>query len=159
MATAASELTTPISGDIAESAIEELTDTHPVAVIEAVIASLDTEESAMVSKTGDGHTWKFKYGTVEVFVHLTGESDQDSLTVWSTVLKLPVSDEAKLFRELLELNWSTTLEARFALMGDEIVVVASRPLADIAPGEISRAVTIVATLADENDEPLQANFK
>jgi len=53
-----------------------------VEVIQTVIASLVQDESAMVSK-------KFRYGSVEVFVQLTGLADEDTFTVWSSVLKLP----------------------------------------------------------------------
>jgi hypothetical protein len=50
------------------------------------------------------------------------------------------------------------LEARFAILNDQVVIVTQRSLADLSPGEISRAITIVATIADESDEPLQAEF-
>ena len=34
-------------------------------------------------------------------------------------------------------------------LGEQVVVLASRPLADISAGEISRLMTIVATIADD----------
>ena len=129
-----------------------------VDVIETVIDSLDSDNTAMVSDTDGGHVWKFKYGTVEVFVQLTGLSTEDTISAWAAVLKLPARDEAKLTRKLLELNWSGTLEARFAILDNEIVVLSTRSLADLSPGEISRAITLVATIADDQDEPLQAEF-
>ncbi|MBW4581227.1 MAG: YbjN domain-containing protein [Tildeniella nuda ZEHNDER 1965/U140] len=129
-----------------------------VDVIETVIDSLDSDNTAMVSDTDGGYIWKFKYGTVEVFVQLTGLSDDDTISAWAAVLKLPAKDEAKLTRKLLELNWSGTLEARFAILGSEVVVLSTRSLADLSPGEISRAITLVATIADDQDEPLQAEF-
>ena len=55
-------------------------------------------------------------------------------------------------------NWSETLETRFAIMNDTVVVVSQRAVADLAPGEISRAITLVATIADDNDEILQETF-
>jgi len=138
--------------------IEETTDNNPQEVIETVIASLDHDNTAMVNHSDGGYVWKFKYGSVEVFVQLTGSSDDDTLTVWASVLKLPAKNEAELMRKLLEMNWSGTLEARFAILNNEVVVVSTRSLADLSPGEISRAVTIVATIADDNDESLQAQF-
>jgi hypothetical protein len=144
-----------------QSESETLLTTPPtgvVEVIETVIASLDSEQSAMVSQGEGGHVWKFKYGTVEVFVQLSGVSDTDTLTVWAAVLKLPARDEAQLTRQLLEMNWLTTLEARFAIFDQQVVVLSSRTLEDLSPAEISRAVTIVATIADENDEPLIEKF-
>ncbi|MEM7555437.1 MAG: YbjN domain-containing protein [Cyanobacteria bacterium P01_A01_bin.84] len=130
-----------------------------VEVIENVISTLDEEEGAMVKHSEDGsHLWKFKYGSVEVFVQLTGTSDEDTITIWSSVLKLPAKDEAKMMRQLLEMNSSSTLEARFGIINDQVVVISSRILEDLSPSEVSRLVTIVATIADDNDEALMSEF-
>jgi hypothetical protein len=148
-----------LSSDItANQMIEQDTTSDLVGVIETVIASLDNGQTAMVNRSDAGHLWKFKYGTVEVFVQLTGLSEADTLTVWAAVLKLPAKDEPKLMRQLLERNWSNTLEARFGIVNDDVVVVTSRSIADLSPSELSRAITIVATIADESDEPLIAEF-
>jgi hypothetical protein len=56
------------------------------------------------------------------------------------------------------MNWSDTLETRFAIMNDTVVVVLQRAVADLSAGEISRAITLVATIADDNDEILQETF-
>ncbi|MDB9529228.1 YbjN domain-containing protein [Oscillatoria sp. CS-180] len=136
---------------------ETLTANH-LEVIETVIGSLEQDQSAMVSHTKEGTFWKFKYGSVDVFVKLTGTSDEDVLTVWSPVLDLPAKDEPKLMRHILEMNCGETFEACFGILGEQVVVLASRPLADISPGEISRTMTIVATIADDNDETLQAEY-
>ena len=127
-------------------------------VIETVISSLEQNESAMVLHSEDSYLWKFQYGSVEVFVQLTGETDEDLLTVWAAVLKLPARDEVGLMRKLLQLNWSETLETRFAIADNQILVVSQRTVAELSPGEISRAITLVATIADDNDEALQAEF-
>jgi hypothetical protein len=129
-----------------------------VDTIEAVISSLDQGDGPMVSKTDEGHLWTFKYGTVDVFVQLTGETEADTLTVWSPVLELPAKDEPSLMKHLLEKNCHETLEARFGLSGTQILVIASRILQDISPAEISRLMTIVATIADDSDEGLQTQF-
>ena len=136
---------------------ETVTANH-LEVIETVISSLDQNQSAMVSRSEKGNFWKFGYGSVEVFVQLTGMSDEDVLTVWSPVLNLPAKDEPKLMRHLLEMNCGETFEACFGILGEQVVVLASRPLADISPGEISRIMTIVATIADDNDEVLQGTY-
>lgn len=129
-----------------------------VNIIQTVIASLEQDQSAMVSHTDAAYLWKFKYGSVEVFVQLTGLSDEDTMTVWAAVIKLPVKDEARLMRRLLEMNWMGTFEACFAIFEEQVVVLSTRTLAELSPGEISRLITIVATIADENDEALQAEF-
>jgi hypothetical protein len=129
-----------------------------IETIETVISSLAQEETAMVSHSNEGYLWKFQYGTVEVFVQLTGLTEDDMFTVWSIVLKPPFKNELELTQKLLTLSWAETLEARFALLQNQVAVVTTRTVADLSPGEISRAITIVATLADDYDEPLIAEF-
>lgn len=137
---------------------EEDTAVNHIEVIETVISSLESDQTAMVSHAGNQYLWKFKYGTVEVMVQLSGTEDEDTLTVWAPVLKLPAKNEAQMMRKLLEMNWSETFEARFAIMGNEVVVVSSRTLEELTPAETSRIMTIVATIADDLDEPLQQEY-
>lgn len=144
------------SSELVDELIEETVSYQDV--IETVISSLDQDNTAMVSKTEAGYLWKFKYGTVEVFVQLTGSTDNDSFTVWSSVLKLPAKDELGLMRKLLQMNGTETLESRFAIIEDQVVVISTRTVAELSPGEISRAITIVATIADNNDEALREQF-
>ena len=141
-------------------AVEELIEDNSShqEVIETVISSLDQDDTAMVSHTDEGSLWKFKYGSVEVFVQLTGESDEDLLTVWSSVLQLPATDEPGLMRRLLEMNWTGTFETCFSIHDGKVMVSAQRTVADMYPGEISRLVTLVANIADDNDEALKEEF-
>ncbi len=132
--------------------------TSAIETIETVISSLATEDSAMVNRSGGSSLWRFQYGSVEVYVQLTGETDEDTLTVWSSVLTLPVKDEAGLFKKLMAANWLSTFEARYALADQAVVVTTTRTVAELSPGEISRAITLVASIADDNDEALQAEF-
>jgi hypothetical protein len=134
------------------------TDSNYVEVIETVISSLEQEHSGFVNHTEAGHLWKFKYGSVEVFIQLTGETEEDTFTVWSPVLNLPVQNEAGLMRKLMELNWMGTFEARFGIFKNSIVVVTSRSVSDLSPGEISHLITIAATIADDYDDELIAEF-
>ncbi|MFM7371182.1 MAG: YbjN domain-containing protein, partial [Sphaerospermopsis kisseleviana] len=139
--------------------IAETSGLNHVELIENVISTLQQDDSAMVSHSPDGaYLWKFKYGTVEVFVQLTGSSDEDTITVWAGVLKLPAKDEPKLMRYLFELNCTVTLEARFGIIENQVVVICTRTVAELSPGEISRIITIVATIADNYDEPLIDEF-
>lgn len=126
--------------------------------IEVVIDSLDSQNSAMVSHGELGHLWKFQYGSVEVFVQLTGSTEEDLLTVWANVLNLPTQNDAALMRHLLELNWSTTLETRFSIHENQVAVTAIRSVLDLSAGEISRAITLVAGIADDHDDRLQAEY-
>ena len=136
----------------------DVTSENHVDAIETVIASLDQYDNALVNHSAQGYIWKFKYGSVDVFVQLTGLTDDDTFTVWSPVLQLPAQDEARLMRKLLEMNWSATFEACFGIFNNQVVALSTRSVADLAPGEISRTITVVATIADENDEVLQQEF-
>jgi len=127
-------------------------------LIETVISSLEQNDSAMVNHGDNGTLWKFQYGSVEVFVQLTGEKEEDFLTVWSPVITLPVRDELGLLRKLMAMNWSETFETCFGICNDQVVVLSQRTVADLSAGEISRAITLVATIADDHDEALQAAF-
>lgn len=139
--------------------ISATTAINHVELIENVISTLEQDNSAMVKKTPEGgYFWKFKYGSVEVFVQLTGVSDEDTITVWSVVLNLPAKEELKLMRYLLELNCTSTFEARFGIIENQVVVISTRTVAELSPGEISRIITIVATIADDNDEALVEEY-
>jgi len=127
-------------------------------VIETVISSLDQDNTAMVSHTDEGSVWKFTYGSVEVFVQLTGETNEDLLTVWSSLLQLPANDEPGLMRRLLEMNWTGTFETCFSIFDNKVMISAQRTVADMYPGEISRLITLVANLADDNDDALKEEF-
>ncbi len=143
-----------------DQAIEELIDensTHQE-VIETVISSLDDKNTAMVNHTDEGSLWKFQYGSVEVFVQLTGETDDDLFTVWANVLQLPAKNEPGLMRRLLEMNWTGTFETCFSINNDMVMVSAQRTVADLYPGEISRIITLVANIADDNDDILKEEF-
>ena len=150
----------PTSEADTNQAVDEFMDTNSShqEVIETVISSLDQDNTAMVSHSEQGSLWKFQYGSVEVFVQLTGESDDDLLTVWSSLLSLPAKDEPGLMRRLLEMNWTGTFETCFSIKDNKVMISAQRTVADMYPGEISRLITLVANIADDNDEALKEEF-
>jgi Putative bacterial sensory transduction regulator len=136
----------------------EMLDIQHAEIIQTVIGSLDPNHTAMVSKGAGGHIWKFTYGSVEVFVQLTGNTDDDVLTVWSQVMALPVKNQPELLDKLLKMNWDNTLESRFAIADNHVVVMSTRTVAELSPGEISRAITLVADVADNNDDTLKSTY-
>lgn len=153
-----SPLNVETAGEIISAGTESFEASH-VDVIETVIASLEQGGNAMVSHDDeDGYLWKFTYGSVTVYVQLTGTEDEDTLTVWSPLLKLPVANQTALMQELLAMNCGETLEACFGISNQEVLVLASRIMADINPGEISRLMTIVATIADDMDDVLREKY-
>ncbi len=131
---------------------------NPLEIIETVISGLDQSGNPLVSQVDESRIWKFSYGSATIFVQLTGTQAESTFTIWSPVLKLPVQNTSGLYQKLLELNWLITLEARFAIFEDQVMILASRTLAGIGPSEIARGITIVATLADDYDDALQAEF-
>ena len=144
---------------IADAQVEKATAVTYAEEIETVIASMAVDQKVMVGQNeAGGHLWKFKYGSVEVLVKLTGETEDDTLSVWAFVLQLPAKNEAQLMRKLLEMNWLATLESHFAIVDSQVAVLSTRTIAEISTGEISRAITIVATIADDNDDLLQAEY-
>ncbi len=153
----AEKLTTFRDGSYEESPDESMTTSH-VDVIETIISSMEQDGSAMVNHSQGTHLWKFRYGSVDVFVQLSGEADDDTFTTWSPVHKLPVQNETEMMRQLLSLNCGSTFEACFGLIDQSVVVFATRTLKDINPSEISRLITIVASIADENDEVLLKDY-
>jgi hypothetical protein len=142
----------------ATEAIDSLLDINHIDVIQTVIGSLDPDDTAMVSKNNGSRVWKFKYGSVEVFVQLTGSTDNDTLGVWAEMFTLPANPPAALLLKLLKANWLDTLEAQYAIDDNRVVVAAHRTVAELSPGEISRAITLVANIADSNDDALKAEF-
>lgn len=129
-----------------------------VEVIETVISSLDEFHNTLVHREGSGHLWKFVYGSAEIWVQLTGTKEEDTLSIWSPVLQLPVNNQDKLFEKLMTLNWLETLEAHFATFQNKVVVLSSRSTVDLSVVEISHLITLVATLADDYDDALQQEF-
>lgn len=146
------------SKEMINNLVEDITSINHVEVIQTVIASLQQNDSAMVSSSQEGHLWKFQYGSVEVFVQLTGHTDEDTFKAWSSILKLPTKNDAQLMPRLLEMNWSDTFEASFGIYDQQIVVLSTRTVAELSPGEVSRLITVVATIADQNHAALQSEF-
>lgn len=129
-----------------------------VEIIETVISTM-SEDAAQLEIEAPQKAWRFHYGTAQVFVYLTGQTADDALLVWSPVIDLPVKDETGLMRFLLEKNWWTdTMEASFCVREGKVLLTTSRTLTDLDPGEVSRAITVVASLADEYDEILVEKF-
>ncbi|MEN9239427.1 MAG: YbjN domain-containing protein, partial [Thermostichales cyanobacterium SZTDM-1c_bins_54] len=82
----------------------------PLSIQDQVVTAISALTSDPIYENHQsGHTWKFTYGTVTVYVHLSGEASSDIFTVWAPVLNLPVSKQEALYATLLEKNWSETL--------------------------------------------------
>ena len=143
----------------AEELIEDaMAAVKPSEEIETVLAGIAEDNKVMVAESQGSRIWQFEYGSATVFVQLTGETDEDTMTVWSPILQLPAKNEAQLMKKMLQMNWLSTFESHFAIAENQVVVVSSRILADISASEISRIITIVATIADDNDDNFKAEY-
>jgi len=60
------------SNEMINELIEETTGINHVEVIQTVIASLEQDESAMVSQTEASYVWKFRYGRSVCATHRAG---------------------------------------------------------------------------------------
>jgi hypothetical protein len=157
--TTTAEQSTDISLDLSsDQSSEQSVEFNLFDAVETVISSLDQSDSAMVKRGETGRLWKFRYGSVDAFVQVTGHNPEDTFSAWASLLALPAKNEAKLMRQILEMNWMTTLDAKFAIMGNRIVIAMSRPVADLSASEISRAITLVATIADDYDDVFKAEY-
>jgi hypothetical protein len=147
------------SPELTNQTMEEVTPTTSHQdVVETVISGMAQDNSALVQHNDEGTIWKFTYGSVTVLVQLTGEGDNDLFRVWADVLTLPVKDEKALLQEVMKLNWSETFEACFALKENSLITLHQRTVADLSPSEISRAITLVATIADDHDDRLKEKY-
>ena len=127
-------------------------------IIETVITTL-SNDATQLEIAAPQKAWRFHYGTVEVYVYLTGITSEDTLIVWSPVITLPVKDEVGLMRFLLSQNGTNaTMESAFCIQEGRVNLSITRTLTDLNPSEISRAITIVASIADEFDELLLEKF-
>ncbi|WP_228015074.1 YbjN domain-containing protein [Synechocystis salina] len=144
--------------ELAPPTMDEMAPVSHHDVIETVISGMAQENTALVQHNDQGTIWKFSYGSVEVLVQLTGEGENDLFRVWADVMTLPGDNAAPLLTEVMQLNWSDTFEACFALRENHLVALHQRTVAELSPGEISRAITLVATLADDHDDRLKEKY-
>jgi len=136
----------------------EIPESSFVEIIETVISTL-SDDPHQLEIAAPQKAWRFHYGTVEVFVYLTGLTFDDTLIVWSPVIILPVKDEIGLMRFLLTKNGtSATMEASFCIQEGQVILNFTRTLTDLNASEVARAITLVASIADEYDEILMEKF-
>jgi hypothetical protein len=97
-------------------------------------------------------------GTATIGINVLAE--QGVLLFLSRVLKIPASGREELFRLLLELNFTATSDAAFAIEKDTDTVClrAMRAIAGLDYEEFEDMLHAIAAVADEWDDELQARF-
>jgi anti-sigma factor RsiW len=133
-------------------------------LVEATIRKIGLDPAATRAQAvGDRQAaWTLKRGSASVLVTVTQREDEDTtyLRVASPVVTLPADKSAHdaLFRRLLELNAGGLANAAFGVMGDRVVVVSERPVANLDEGEVEQMVRHTAAVADTFDDRLEKEF-
>ena len=124
------------------------------AYVERWAAACGTTAEALAVDGG----WEFIAGSAQV--RIQHDAEDDSLTVYSTLLVVPeqAAQRLPLFTKLLELNYRRTGEARFALADSEVLVTFTRPTQGLDFHEFQRAIEEVARTADDYDDELQTEY-
>ncbi len=105
----------------------------------------------------DGYSFVIK-GSATVGINVIEE--HSLILLLSKIMKVPEKRETEYFRKLLELNYSATSNAAFALdkETDTIYLRASRSVSGLDYEEFEEMLHSVATVADEWDDKLISEF-
>ncbi len=136
--------------------------TRAVELVEKAIESLGVDV-AKVRSQGEGlHRYSLRRGSANVVVTVLGAAGDDpdgTLRVVAPVVRLPDdSDWTELYQWLLSRNAGELRGAAFALVDDEVVVVAERSLVDLDGSEVMATFKSVGAAADRYDDELAQRF-
>lgn len=138
--------------------VPDLEGVEEAVLIENYMRRLATEEGVKLEDLSRGDGWELQRGSARV--RLDYCQPEDRLTIESTILPVP-NDPAKqprLFRRILELNYRSTGEARFALRGNEVLVTFTRSALGLDYVEFVHAVESVCRTSDDYDDELRSAF-
>lgn len=127
-------------------------------MIEKYLQRLAEEEGIPLDPKAQGNRWEFQRGSARI--RLEFDPENDALTIESVIMPLPAqaNPREKLFQKILELNYRSTGEARFALHGGNVVVTFTRSGTGLDYLEFSSAMQSVCRTADDYDDELRAEF-
>lgn len=137
--------------------------TSAVALVEDAIKRLGIDP-AQARGPSDAKSTQFAVrrgsARIAIAVHAGEGPREGSLRVAAAVIDLPAdtSHRAALFQHLLELNARELVGAAFGLIGEQVVVVAERPLRDLNASEVDAAIRGVGRAADTYDDALASRF-
>ena len=135
------------------------------ALVNGYIARFSDRVSAAVGETvsfnpldenGDAYVAR---GSATVGIHVA--EDQAALSLLSEIMAVPKTNQTEFYRRLLELNYSVTSQGAFSIdrESDTVYLCASRPVEGLDYQEFEDLLHTVATIADEWDDRLIAEFK
>jgi hypothetical protein len=103
-------------------------------------------------------SWTVPKGSAVVRISLLERKDFSHLRVSSAVFRHPESvDRAALYQDLLERN-TGLCGAAFALLGNQVCLVAERSTLDLDRSELADMLTRISTYADDLDDALVAKY-
>ncbi|RMH37888.1 MAG: Tir chaperone family protein [Deltaproteobacteria bacterium] len=126
--------------------------------IDAFVARFGDERDLQLDPLDADGVTRVQRGSAVVWIHCLAE--QGVLLLLSRVMKVPSSRREDLYRRLLELSFVATGDAAFAIDAntDAVYVRALRPLDGLDYEEFETLVHTVASVADEWDDKLAAEF-
>ncbi len=130
-----------------------------VRLIESVIRGLGLDPtSAMIPGDSATKAYALKRGSARVVVAVHTTDSGGTFRVLSPCVRIDASSSADLYKHLLELNARELVGAAFGVFGDEVVVVAERPVKDLDASEVESAIRNVGRIGDRYDDALAQRF-
>ncbi|MCP4198250.1 MAG: YbjN domain-containing protein [Proteobacteria bacterium] len=107
---------------------------------------------------GDNYAYVVR-GSATVGIHVA--DNQQALSFLAEIMNVPKTDQPNFYRRLLELNYSVTSQGAFSIDKDTdtVYLCASRSIEGLDYQEFEDMLHTVATVADEWDDRLIAEFK
>ncbi|HLU67764.1 MAG TPA: YbjN domain-containing protein [Kofleriaceae bacterium] len=131
-----------------------------IAMIEDVLIELGhVVEKARVQFPECERAWRIAKGSATVEIALLARGDAGWLQVSASVMTPgPTSDQAALWRKVLQLNAERTSTSAFALRGDTIILIGQRGTRDLDRGEVLALIRNLSDDADQFDDELVRQF-
>ncbi len=129
-------------------------------MIEAVL--IDLGHIALDSRheaEGAKRAWRFEKGSATIEVQIRKSEPLWTLRVSAVVMTcVGAIDRLKLYRHLLSVNAFEVTGAAFAIIEDEVILVAERDTVDLDQSEVRSMIDRVQTVADDYDDKLVDTF-
>jgi hypothetical protein len=131
-------------------------------LIEETITALGVDAASVrMPAPGGGKAWSLMRGSAAVAIFLRSPrpgEDAPFLRVVSPIMVIDKSNEAALFRRLLELNAAGLGSVAFGVHDNRVVAVSERPTRDLDPSEVRYILQAVGAVADHYDDELTRLF-
>lgn len=131
-------------------------------LVEEAIRDLGVDPATSRTDRGTHVSYALRRGSarIAVVVQQPAQDGADGrLRVVAPLVRLPAADRRPaLFQYLLEANASAVSGCAFALVGEEVLVVAERDVRNLDATEVDAILRTVGAVADRYDDELHARF-